>query len=243
MKCHRMTKVEFNQIEKLYHFTSFESAIKIIASHKLRYSPIQGLNDINESYRSIFAGKFQDIAKVQREIQKYRQISLTRDIPQLGFLISAMWGHYAQKGLGACLIFNQQILQSQLDSGTYSKAINYQKYDNTIVVPNITDIAQYIEEHRIHLFFRKTDDWSYEQEFRIIKKSETDEYLDYGDALVGIILCYASDIKSKNSVFESVQYTIIRQMNIAIPIFEYGTLFGSRNLRDANGNEIYSDNN
>ena len=41
----------FAETEKLYHYTSFESAIKILASHRLRYSQLKGLNDINESYR------------------------------------------------------------------------------------------------------------------------------------------------------------------------------------------------
>ena len=98
-----MKKTTFIETEKLYHYTSFESAIKILASQQLRYSQLKGLNDINESYRPVylkFDGKFsanKSFKDLENAVQQFRQISFAVDEADNhpGFAIPAMWAHYA----------------------------------------------------------------------------------------------------------------------------------------------------
>ena len=40
--------------EYLFHYTSIDKAIKIIASNTLLFGKIETMNDINESYRCVF---------------------------------------------------------------------------------------------------------------------------------------------------------------------------------------------
>ena len=71
-------KAKFNGTERLYHFTSFSTGMRILAGEKLKFSKLSGMNDINESYRPVFSNS--DIYKIEAHIKKYRQISLSRDI-------------------------------------------------------------------------------------------------------------------------------------------------------------------
>lgn len=124
--------MSFIETEKLYHYTSFENALKIIAAGKLRYSRLNGLNDINEAYRvecvdtcgqvssSDYDQDFACISKgvISRALRNFRQISLSMDKEEKpGFAILPMWGHYAQKGKGVCLVFDKKKLLSKLLPG------------------------------------------------------------------------------------------------------------------------------
>jgi hypothetical protein len=98
------------------------------------------MNDLHESGKIIFVdannNPIKDISsnklkKIVDEIYKYRQISFTIDKPKkekLGFDLLQMWGIYADKGEGVCLVFDKEELnikgleyiQSQI---TYHKKI------------------------------------------------------------------------------------------------------------------------
>ena len=42
-------KEKFEKTEKLYHFTSFDTALKIIESNRLRFGRLNNMNDIHEN--------------------------------------------------------------------------------------------------------------------------------------------------------------------------------------------------
>ena len=92
--------------DKLFHYTKFDSALKIIISNKLRFGRFEDMNDIAEVNRDIFANIPLDV--VYKELGKYQSISLTidRQSPR-GFEINPLWGHYADKGKGICLVFDK----------------------------------------------------------------------------------------------------------------------------------------
>ena len=46
---------DFENTEKLYHFTNFEAACKILSSKTLRLSKMNSMNDVNESFRMIYS--------------------------------------------------------------------------------------------------------------------------------------------------------------------------------------------
>lgn len=44
-----MMKEEFMNMKKLYHYTKFDTAIKILESHSLRFGRLHNMNDIHEN--------------------------------------------------------------------------------------------------------------------------------------------------------------------------------------------------
>lgn len=84
----------------LFHYTTFLSAIKIIASKNILFGDFKNMNDISESRREVF----NEIAIV--ELCKYKSLSFTFDNSyKRGFEIGSLWGYYAEKGNGVCLVF------------------------------------------------------------------------------------------------------------------------------------------
>ena len=120
-------KEQFEQTEKLYHFTSFDTAMKIIESNRLKFGRLNNMNDIHENDKIVFVdAKGQPIDKfpsdvldaLHDEIYKYRQISLSidsKDEKKQGFDLHQMWGLYADKGEGVCLVFDQKELEKNFE--------------------------------------------------------------------------------------------------------------------------------
>ena len=238
-------KKTFAEAEKLYHYTSFESAIKILASQQLRYSQLKGLNDINESYRPVylkFDGVFPEdksFKDLENAVQQFRQISFTIDETgnHPGFAIPAMWAHYAQKGNGICLVFSKAKLEQRLKSSKYVafQKVHYaQGYDSSLILSesNISEYQEKLFADRGNAFFIKTEDWAYEQEYRVIKRirGTKDAFLDVENAFLAVILCNAPDIKPTDHVSGSAQYSIIQKIAGKIPICVYGVFFEERIL-------------
>lgn len=225
----------FKDTEKLlFHYTSFNSAIKIIKSGKLLYSKLSKLNDPLESHRSSYYDDYNSSKTeiIQNEISKYHQISLTKDtVCRRGFDINAMWGHYADKGNGVCLVFDKNQLEGQLKKGyVFHKEIHYSSsYDNSITVEG--DVSKYFKEHIDDIFFKKAESWSYEQEYRIIKKFEENgkKSIDISKLIIAIIMYNSNSIKDGDSIFGSTEYSIIKKITDKT-ILEYGSLLGEMNL-------------
>jgi hypothetical protein len=125
-----MTPKLFQDTDKLYHYTSFETALKIIAAGKLRYGRLRDMNDVNEAYRYVYYNHDLNISSqnVLQELALYRQLSFSVDGGNLGYNISPMWGHYAHKGRGVCLVFDKNKIKKllSLETDVYSKTITYE---------------------------------------------------------------------------------------------------------------------
>ena len=86
----------------LFHYTKFESALRIIASESLKFGNFKNLNDIAEAYKEVFG--MADDSVIYKVLAEYQSISLTSDNPsKRGYSIDPLWGYYAQKGNGVCL--------------------------------------------------------------------------------------------------------------------------------------------
>lgn len=241
-----MTPKDFQDIEKLYHYTSFSSALKIILSNKLKFGRLGDMNDTNEAYKRISYEYWSNIQTkdVQSELQQYRQISLTIDSSTYqGFDISAMWGHYAEKGKGVCLIFDKHKLLKCLSTDMYSRKVNYKRKFKGDVHINSDDIGKSLEKKRKEFFFTKSSDWKYEQEFRIITKIDSgsdDLFLDFKDSLIAVVLQYADGCDNympiNDTVFSSLNFKILDKIvKRNMLILEKGDLFGETNLRNSDG--------
>lgn len=218
----------------LYHYTTLDSAIKIVTSNRLKFGKAANMNDINEQsrmkfYSLDFADKMND-EDIDKELAKYLQISLCIDDKNKGFNIPSMWGHYAEGGNGACLAFDMKSLLNSTDKSITSKKVRYEKeYDGSIDNINNIDINKFLWKKK-KIFFVKSKDWSYEQEFRLIKKVDdiTNEYfLDYpDDSLIAIILYNNCPDTVKNSL----RYDILNKLT-QHQIFQYTNSVGNRELQ------------
>ena len=216
----------------LFHFTSFSSSIRIISSNSLIFGDFKNMNDISESRREIF-----DEAAIA-ELNKYKSLSFTLDkCGKRGFEIDSLWGYYAEKGNGACLVFNKKKLISQfrlIDGFKRCGKIRYIKNFSNAFFFQEGDIAvqKQIEKNYKEIFFTKSKDWCNENEYRLLIRSDFDykTLLHFEDALVAIIICMPLEKNIKNSC----EYKILRDIT-TLPILHYQTRLGDKILTEIGG--------
>ena len=244
---------QFKQTEKLYHFTSFDTALKIIESNRLRFGRLSNMNDIHENDKIVFADangqgidEFpSDVLDVlYDEIYKFRQISLTSDGEKgdkNGFDLHQMWGLYADKGEGVCLVFDKKELEKNSDMvNIHKERVNYdktQELESYVVTLSREpeNVSAEVKSQIPKIFFHKRKEWEHEQEYRLIKRCPNtikEEYLLLGHALKYVILSsklrnidevrYFKDIETIRGKVEKVW----KARNIGeagrIPVLVYG---------------------
>lgn len=226
----------------LFHYTKFDSALKIIISNTLRFGKFKDMNDIAEVKRDIFANLPPKL--VEEELKKYQSISLTIDkVFPRGFEINPLWGHYADKGNGSCLVFNKNKLltcfkQQFSEFNKEPKRITYKrKYSNAQIFQGNTlgEVSRCIKKDIRSIFFTKSFEWKYEQEYRLLTYSEKEEYLNFGDSLLAVILCLPKIERWK----ESEEYKMLKRIVGKIPILHYTTSFGENILNDEDDKKLY----
>lgn len=160
----------FKNTEKLYHFTSFGSATKIIESNSLRFGHLSNMNDIHENDKAVYVDTTGTMIKefptalldsLYDEIYKYRQISLTMDSDtgKLGFDLHQMWGLYADKGEGVCLVFDKCELEKQYDPNIIPNMVSYDNEVDSFHVSlshNLSEVQSDIRRNVLELFFSQT---------------------------------------------------------------------------------------
>lgn len=243
-------KARFNSTEKLYHYTSFENALKILVTRKLKFSKLNNLNDINEAYRTEYidvsdsqilssdlerSDSYLENGVITKALQKFRQISLSMDeVNKPGFAISSMWGHYAQKGTGVCLVFDKNKLISKLKPDEYGTVRYKEGVDGSIKIPidKIADCVNFIDTRRQEFFFTKLPDWSCEQEFRIVKlfKRNTDACLNIKEALMAIIVYDFQTDKYENSIRKAKSSLLQTLSENKVCVCNYGSFLGDYSL-------------
>lgn len=231
--------------EYLYHYTTFESAVKILVSKKLLFSDFTKLNDINESCGvELMYNGFSDADEkaFNNELSKYKQISFTTDGERKGFDIPAMWGHYACGGKGVCLVFDKYHLVADVKTSPllYSNRVLYSAMENpyykVFSKSYGVSIEQFVVSSKDELFFHKTEDWAYEQEYRIIAISDEIRSLEIGNYIVAAILFN----RQHRDFLKSVEYASLSKINPNIGIYRYAPRINDfeGNLFEVEGNSI-----
>lgn len=247
-----MTPRVFHKIKKLYHYTNLDSACLILAENTLLFGLLRNMNDINELYRPVFLESDNDYlrAKVLEEINSYQQISLTIDDEPneiKGFDIPAMWGHYGDKGNGVCIVLDYAIVEELLRKGgnLFYREVYYRHPDdfNSSIIVEANEESECFSSDQVYeLFFNKTKDWSYEQEYRILTRSNSRERqkLDISNAIVAAIICNDSKtVGSDDSIFGSETFNKLKEHINPNRILAYGSFINHRVLVDQNGNEYW----
>jgi hypothetical protein len=181
------------RFEKLYHYTSFDTFVKIWCTKKLKFGITADVNDILEATKRIkgdinqiplmFA--FEDVKN------SYKQISFTMDYYSLikGCMSPIMWGIYGDKRKGVCIEFDYSKLNIPetclKDIVVYSK-----EYDYSITLASqlesIKDIRGFVKDKAKEIFFTKHKSWKNEKEFRIM--SDNLDFLDITNAITAVYL-------------------------------------------------------
>lgn len=261
--CIEEIKQRFNNTERLYHYTPFDSAIKILQSRTLLFGRLKDMNDINELYRPmvpefnpshLFENNDKLYDNLDKEINKYQQISLTKDGRRFGFDIPAMWGHYANKGKGVCLVFDKKRLVNRLKGEQkrhllYGKIVYTNSFFPTIICQTKADdsVIPLTRKEEKDLFFHKTKDWQYEQEYRVLIKSDSEsrEKLEFQDSLIAVVMHNAESVALDQTIFDSIEFQIIDKIissyTQVIPVLEH-CMFLQETLLKTEKHTIWSSN-
>lgn len=229
--------------EYFYHYTSLNAAKSIIESQELWFSKSHNLNDIYESSGPPALYPQKDSCQFNWYLDNYRQISLTMDThTSRGFDIPAMWGHYASKGQGVCIVFDKDRILSEVERRElYSRNIIYvekgyiNSYDRLYERSKYGDVETFLRAAKNELFFTKTKDWEYEQEYRIIAINDELRPLSIKDAIVAVLVF----ARTHNEFLESNMYLELSKYN-SITIYRYtpDAVTGNWVLYDINGNNM-----
>ncbi len=228
----------FEEMSRLYHFTSFKAACSIIESGKLRFGKPFRMNDLIESNRIVFQRVLlNDMSEDERnglfaeeEMRRYQQVSFSQDKEYddrlfLGFDLHSMWGLYANKGYGVCLVFDKNKLK--LEEGDYGKNVEYYNLvpaDFEFKNRSKAGIKGEIWRRRDEIFFNKRKEWEYEQEYRIIRRARNEfdtEYLDVSDSLSFAIISKDVSVFENETIFDGDCYWTLRSLKRKLPVLSY----------------------
>ena len=152
-----------------------------------------------------------------------------------------MWGHYGNKGHGVCLVFDFDIIQDiiQSDKSMWGETIKYSNRHNGDICIENNNIHQFFKKHKRKLFFTKTTDWKYEQEWRILKhvNGTNNYYQNIGDSIIGIILYASESCRSNERILDSTEAHILCKLAPNVPLLEYGRWLGDVVLKDKENND------
>lgn len=159
----------FERTDKLYHFTNFEAACKILASKTLRLSQMNRMNDVNESFRMIYSRSEDVFFSWSTSGAKYSQLGFSEDTGKtLGFLNLPMWGYYADKGRGVCIVLDKNKVINELQTRKFwhGKVRYVRRYDNDLIISSEKEIDRRYRS----VFFRKDNAWKHENEYRVVSR-------------------------------------------------------------------------
>ena len=153
-----------DKYKKLYHYTSFDTFLKIFFSKKLKYGEPVNVNDILEANKTLLIDNPCQIPllfALRETINSYKQLSFTMDYDSMlkGCMSNAMWYHYGDKRKGVCIEFDFDKLK--LPSKSIHGLVKY-KYllKNNLILPKgaatSNDVEKYVEKNIKRIFFENT---------------------------------------------------------------------------------------
>lgn len=187
----------------LFHYTSFESFIKIMETMTLRSTPLSMMNDLNEACLAfvdwskdfLFYKKADKYIKEECSAICFTKNYMSHGICEEGNNHPAMWAHYADNSNGVCIVLDQEVLIDNNKDllADYFYKLEDVKYsvncapDNRITNRGYKSVTELISKEYRELFFKKHRDWSYEKEIRLFIETPR-IYLNIKGAIKFIVL-------------------------------------------------------
>lgn len=220
-----------DKYSKIYHTTSLNSFSRIWEKKRLKFSPVAGVNDVVERFRSISLANprlLPMLFAMEDIMNAYKQISFTMDFNSTikGYASPLIWGIYGDKGNGVCIELDYDKLN--LPENCFHDIVTYENNVNKNIeltndIVSVKSLKSYIERNKNELFFLKDMCWCNENEYRII--SDTHEYLDISNAITAVYIATLNE-----STFEKVD-ELLKDTNIKFGYVHFdkksGTLFPS----------------
>ena len=203
---------------KLYHYTSFESFVKIWLSQKILLGSIENVNDFMEYKHTVEVNNpcclplteaFNDVR------MSFRQLSFTLDDDQMeGFKNPMMWGQYANKGRGVCMEFDFKKLylnykdKSEVFDGfvCYKDKLPKLPPINGIITRN--DIRRYILRNKEPIMFTKFTVWDAENEYRIVSDNISEIEIDNTISAVYLTSCLSDECVFVEKLLENTNVPV-----------------------------------
>lgn len=203
---------------KLYHYTSFESFVKIWLSQKILLGSIENVNDFMEYKHTVEVNNpcclplteaFNDVR------MSFRQLSFTIDDDRMeGFKNPMMWGQYANKGRGVCMEFdfNKLYLNYKDKSEVFDGFVCYK--DKLPKLPPINgiitrnDIRRYILRNKEPIMFTKFTVWDAENEYRIVSDNISEIEIDNTISAVYLTSCLSDECVFVEKLLENTNVPV-----------------------------------
>ena len=203
---------------KLYHYTSFESFVKIWLSSKILLGSIENVNDFMEYKHTVEVNNpcclplteaFNDVR------MSFRQLSFALDDDRMeGFKNPMMWGQYANKGRGVCMEFDFNKLylnykdKSEVLDGfvCYKDKLPKLPPINGIITRN--DIRRYILRNKEPIMFTKFTVWDAENEYRIVSDNISEIEIDNTISAVYLTSCLSDECVFVEKLLENTNVPV-----------------------------------
>lgn len=197
------TEIKSPRDGSLYHYTRFDSFMKIIETMTLRSSPLCKMNDLNEANLDNldWSEDFLRMIDAERYVkEKCSVISFTKNyrtgpIYQLGSNHPSMWAHYAEDSNGVCLVLDKHLLHELNRKALRrifhkTEKVKYRHLcspEDGVMQHLGTNSSEFVQKNYKELFFIKHLDWRSEQEVRFFAESP-EVFLNIKGAIKYIIL-------------------------------------------------------
>ena len=203
---------------KLYHYTSFESFVKIWLSQKILLGSIENVNDFMEYKHTVEVNNpcCLPLTEVFNDVRmSFRQLSFTLDDDRMeGFKNPMMWGQYANKGRGVCMEFdfNKLYLNYKDKSEVFDGFVCYK--DKLPKLPPINgiitrnDIRRYILRNKEPIMFTKFTVWDAENEYRIISDNISEIEIDNTISAVYLTSCLSDECVFVEKLLENTNVPV-----------------------------------
>ena len=184
--------------KKLYHYTSFDSFVKIWLNQTLLFSSVTNVNDLQEACvsSSCIDPKQTNLAILLYKTRlAYKQISFTMDYDSYlkGCMSPMMWGLYADKRKGVCIELDYDKLC--FDDSVLKGVVKYRRilkmhHNISPRIKTEKGLQSLIKKRLNEVFFTKQSSWRGENEFRVLSKNQ--EYLNIEGAISAVYLTYCN---------------------------------------------------
>ncbi len=182
------------RFKRLYHYTSFDTFVKIWLNKNLKFAKVTDVNDIEEAYFTTSTSDYKQIPlilELNRIRKSYKQISFTMDYDSFfkGCMSPMMWGLYGDKRKGICIEIEYDKINfpdSVIKGPVKYKQRLKKQHEIDCRIKTQKGLLYYIKKHQKELFFTKQNSWSRENEYRVL--SNTLDYLNIEGAISTIYL-------------------------------------------------------
>lgn len=221
-----MNENVFGNKNYLCHYTSFANLCSILSTMTLRICSFAKSNDIGELESNISCIlNSKHVYKIEQYIENHcgyisfstnKKFSTKFSNPLYGYLIPSMWGIYADKSQGACLVIDEKSLikenrQLLLCAKWYEfRNISYAKFQGHKLVLSTEDPEEITHSMCRHLLCTKHKSWNHEQERRLVGADLPRSLSLKNNVIRGIVIGKRFSQEQKNHLT-----SIIKDSNLA----------------------------